>query len=300
MTTRAFSSHISMASSANMRIWGAELNAELTAAGLTQTTDTGQVNWTTAVLPSNGGTTIGYEIWKFNDTLQTTAPIFIKIIYAGGSIQTYWPGISFQVGTGSNGSGTLTGTVDTLASANVYGTVASNTTAYPTYICYNATTGFFGIAYKIGSGIPGFFSVQRTVDSSAAPTADGCFVYSATYSSASNQGAAITMGWMHGIRFAATASTQTSHQSFCFVPSAVTSSVLTNGNKQIYPHLGTLPEIWLIHGIGTVLVSEYPAANTFSTTIVGSSSATYLSLGTTVGNGAINNSANYCMAMLWQ
>jgi hypothetical protein len=95
-----------MANDAAFRAWGSILSAAIATAGWVQTADTGQINWST-VVRSAGGTAAGYEIWRLNDSLQSTAPIYIKVEYGTGPTTAY-PGLWITAGTGSDGAGALT------------------------------------------------------------------------------------------------------------------------------------------------------------------------------------------------
>jgi hypothetical protein len=75
-----------------------------------QSSDTGQVNWSTISSVPTYGSTV-YEIWTMADSLQSTTPVFVKIEYANSNYTG--PLILFTVGGGSNGSGTITGTLVT-------------------------------------------------------------------------------------------------------------------------------------------------------------------------------------------
>lgn len=107
MATSDFTVVGSNASSAAFRVWGSALSAALATVGLVNTTDTGQINWTTVAVAS-ANSDAGYEIWRFNDALQSTTPVFIKFYYGTGTA-SITPRIRVEVGTGSNGSGTITG-----------------------------------------------------------------------------------------------------------------------------------------------------------------------------------------------
>lgn len=97
----------------DFRSWGSGLSAQFAAVGLVKTADTGQIDWTTVLKPSAINQQRGYEIWRFNDALQATKPVFIRIDFgsSGGAATT--PGLWLTVGTGTNGAGTLTGQVST-------------------------------------------------------------------------------------------------------------------------------------------------------------------------------------------
>lgn len=96
---------------ASFRAWGSAISASLTSMGLSMTSDTGQINWATVLHPTTTSQTMGYEIWKFNDSLQGTVPVIIKLEYGSASGAAVRPGLWITVSSASNGSGTLTGQV---------------------------------------------------------------------------------------------------------------------------------------------------------------------------------------------
>ncbi|MCB1713466.1 MAG: hypothetical protein KDH96_13660, partial [Candidatus Riesia sp.] len=78
MAISSFMAKPSSSTDALFRDWGSKLSAAIQAVGLVKTGDTGQINWSTVTV----GTGIrGYEIFRFNDSLQATTPVFIKIEY---------------------------------------------------------------------------------------------------------------------------------------------------------------------------------------------------------------------------
>lgn len=97
-------------STAELRALGAQFNAALVAAGMVQTADTGQVNWTTITWVS-GAQTWGYEVWRFNDTLQATKPVFLRLTYSQPSGNMLH--LVAQVGTATDGAGNLTSAAGT-------------------------------------------------------------------------------------------------------------------------------------------------------------------------------------------
>ena len=158
---------------AGFRVWGSEFHAQLVAVGLTLTSDTGQINWTTITIPAIN-TSAGYEIWRFNDTLQATTPVFLKIEFGTAGVATQ-PAVWITVGNGSNGSGTLTGLTSSRSACTYAATSQSTTTNYFSRFVYNPTLGFFGFAWKIGliAAYNGPYSagfVFRSCDTTGAPT----------------------------------------------------------------------------------------------------------------------------------
>lgn len=114
MAIASFSSKPINDTDANFRAWGNGLSSAIQAVGLVRTADTGQIIWTTVTRPTAANTMQGYEIFRFNDSLQGTAPIFLKIEYGsgnyGGSVVAY----KTTVGKGTDGAGNITGVLHVL------------------------------------------------------------------------------------------------------------------------------------------------------------------------------------------
>lgn len=92
----------------NFRAWIQKIHDGLSAVGLVQTSDTGQITIASATNPGVFSDA-GYEVWRFNDAEQGAEPVFIKLIYGvGGNVRR--PRLGLRVGRGTNGAGTLTTT----------------------------------------------------------------------------------------------------------------------------------------------------------------------------------------------
>jgi hypothetical protein len=99
----------------------ADIHNSLIAVGLVQTSDTGQMTFPyTAPVSLSNNVLLGYTVYRFNDSYQTSYPIFIRIEW-----RTSQPGnasklaYNILVGSSSNGSGTITGSQ---LSTNVWNT----------------------------------------------------------------------------------------------------------------------------------------------------------------------------------
>lgn len=93
-------------SNAGFRAYGLGISTALQSL-LTLVAQTGQINWSTVTAPSSNGDIRGFEVYRFNDTLQATAPIFIKVEYGSTTIQRERPVLKMTVGKSVNGSGTI-------------------------------------------------------------------------------------------------------------------------------------------------------------------------------------------------
>lgn len=153
------------------------------AGGLVQTSDTGQTS-AGSLAGVNANTVAGYQIWRFNDALQATKPIYFKIEWGGGTL-TYSMGIWITIGTGSNGSGTITGT---LFPRTHIPTAAGSSTAYVgTSVCSASTNRLAMIlgAYYATQNQTIVLGFERSKDASGNDTGDG-LIYMSTTSGGAN------------------------------------------------------------------------------------------------------------------
>jgi hypothetical protein len=298
MTTATWSTTNSCTTDAEFRALVAELQAKFAAVGLVQTADTGQINATTVVRPAVG-TAAGYDIWRFNDTLQATAPVYIKIEYGVGgstSIFSLW----VTVGTGSNGAGTLTGTALSTrrqcssATSTGFGTAG----VYTSYLCYK--DGFLGLVHKLSAYANGAsqngFALSRTCDGTGAWTATGLTFYTRQITGSPPTNGAITQN----LRFASTpAAYSLATNAYCLVPGMQTAQI--NGDNPVYLHWMSVPEMVPVLGICSHVTSHY-ALGTFTATLIGSTPRTYFTVGHTywMGYSASGATVEYSMAMLWE
>jgi len=296
MTTAQFTSPFDSDTDANFRAWGSEISTQLAAVGLTQTADTGQIDWTTASISGYPGS-VGYEIWRFNDSLQGTTPIFVRIDYGATGAEA--PYMAITVGTGSNGAGTINGATKSNLQNIAVASSPVASIAYPSWICYNPALGFLGVALKLGInsnsewGIG--FLINRTADTSGAPTADGfntwCLnqIGQSMYGQFQNPGQVIrlptdgsfvavnTTGWPMGL------------------PSS-----FAGGNTQAVPLFQLQPAIQVAANMCMVIRNEVPNGTTFSLNIVGLTPRTFVSISNALGYTAAQNTGTYGLAMLYQ
>lgn len=314
MTTAVTSTVFDMTSDAAFRTWVQEVITMLfTTLGVTQTADTGQINTATVTRPGAANTSAGYVVGRFNDTLQATAPIFFKLEFGTGTTGLTTPQMWITVGTGSNGSGTITGIVGTRVSAGRT-TINSTVTPYSNRGCYSTALGVLWFTLKQGS--PGAnercasgFAIYRSIDSTGAPTADGFMLLTnsgiATGVTASGNAQAISN--LTGLAYTSSApwvtASSTAWGIFPFVPS--TSSY--GGNAQIGPVFQFTPIIGVAAALGLCCISEIPVGSTASgVTLVGSTARTYINAGTLVGDVSTitsvsgSSSAVFGVLALWE
>jgi len=161
-------------STANFKNWGQAISSALSSSGWTQTTDTGQVNWSTVSVPASG--VFVYEIWQPGDALQTGATAYyVKINYGTSSGSPAGPRLQIQIGTGTDGSGNLTG----ITSTNFESSATNNPgkgsiLTYPSYFSGD-TTRFHMILWMWVGAVPGpsMYSIERTYNTDGTQSSDG-------------------------------------------------------------------------------------------------------------------------------
>lgn len=296
MTTSTVTATNSASTDAEFRALVVELQTQFAAIGLVQAADSGQIDSATVLKPSSNGVA-GYEIWKFNDALQATAPVFLKIEYGflGANIFQLW----LTVGTGSDGAGTLTGTVSTRVQCSTAFSSTFSARVCTNYLCYK--DGFLGLIHKFGfqgsAASQNGFAVCRTCDGTGAWTGDGCVIYTRQRATS-----ALTAGVpvLQALRFAAPASAYPSTASggFCIAPHSRGDAI--GADVPIFLHWMPVPEMVPVLGLCSHLSSTF-ALGTFSATLVGSTARTYFTVASNswLGYGT-DSSSLFSIAMLWE
>lgn len=146
---------------ATFREWGSGISASLAAVGLVKTSDSGQINWATAIKPTTASTFAGYEIWRFADSDQASFPVFIRVEYGVGNSVAGQPRplVVARAGYATDGAGNLTNMTTVPAVVSTGGTAPSGTRVSRTA----AGPGWVAHMDSIdGNWIQGsYFSIQR-------------------------------------------------------------------------------------------------------------------------------------------
>lgn len=276
-----------------------ELSEAFALVGLVKTADTGQVNWGTLTwVPTAGQQVAGYEIWRFNDALQATKPLFLKIEYGsnphtGSTAANDSVGMWITVGTGSSGAGAITGELSSRkAFAGGYGSTSSSTNLAPLASYLSLNPNALSLAFKTGgvnSG-SGFVLARQTDIAGAIEGNGGIFMITGNTENA----AFSTVVNQHDnsqYRYVGAASA-------CFVP--LDSSVAIGGVEQVFPHWTVAPEPIPQVASCTVVASAFLVGNTFLTTLVGTTPRTYISVGLSLGYGSSFSSSSRGIAFLWE
>jgi hypothetical protein len=295
MTTQSYNTVLAQTSDAEFRAWGLELHNALVAAGLVNTSDTGQIDFATVVRAA-GNTAAGYKIYRFNDALQATAPIFLKLEFGSSSSNTA-PNMWLTVGTGTNGAGTINGTVTprrTTARSSLPGSAVTN---YPTHLC--VAPGYAGLAWKRGGTAnqgQGGFHVCRSCDGGGNPTAEGVIVY--TCAASAQPFDAYTL-W-----FASSTARDTANTGYCMVGGYLGADTSTAAglDVQAYKHYAGWPRMRCNPYLLAAYITDIPVDTVFTETPVGSTPRTYRAVGTAFGyaGGAGAISVNLQGCMLWE
>ena len=283
---------------AGFRVWGTEFHAQLLAIGLTLTSDTGQINWTTVVRPALNGTA-GYEIWRFNDTLQGTTPIFIKFEFGTSSTINY-PSIWISIGNGSNGSGTLTGLTSNKTICGYPTTPLSTTTLYFSRFVYNPTLGFFGFSWKMGLQslqVPyhcGF--IFRSCDSAGAAMSTSAQLLTNSYyaTAANDYGCMQCLNYTTGLVYPPILASQSYYWSIHPFQQTVTATGLGT-NLSIDPIFYITPTLGITQCLGRALITEVGIHAIVTATLVGSTPHNYIQIGPPFANSVGNAYCGYDM-----
>lgn len=290
MTTSIFSEAPDMGSDALFRAWGSAISTNLATVGLVQTADTGQIDWTSVTL--SGGGVDGYEIWEFSDALQATAPVFIKIGYGNANL-SFVPGVYVQIGTGSDGSGGLTGPQTTGWEQIGYTNQGGSALSRVCKMAYNGGSFAFLGFDDTYFGTPQMFTaISRTYDNSGAYDAAGIQFYRfpstgqpQLYTQAINfvTGSALTID---------------GRGNYSMIPGAQASTTVS-GDPQVYAHFASLPQTKIIPGMVTVNATDVAVNTTFSVAVAGSTSRSYVRIPYYAGQADINSSPAG-VAMIWE
>lgn len=293
------------------RAWGSWISAGIANCGLIQVTDANQINWSTAAVPSAGGDMAGFEVWRFNDALQNTAPVYLKLSYGAGPTANT-PGMQWSVGSGYEPNlggivSTLTGFLcrdaqgaNSFVLAPTVGLFANNTLV--SYLSGGNNWVVWAMRARGTGSINNYlqlFSIERTVDANGNPTADGVLI---TY----KNGTTPTIGqavWNPTLGMISHSNT-TAASSGLGMLTPERGGGTTGSNTSIYPifhdwHGGSFLNPGL--NLFGYFHSEITAgtANTF--TVYGSSH-TYMPLGNTATHGVSGRVSNssVCLMMRWE
>lgn len=143
---------------------------------------TGSLNITAITGSTNTSAIYGTDLFRFNDALQATAPVYIRVAYQTRPAQSPVRfGLSVQVGTQVDASGNLTGTQ--LSSRRLVTTFNeySNSGSVPYTNFYSGASNRVCVAFPVDADNQfnvALFSVERTKDVNGNDTNEGILFYS--------------------------------------------------------------------------------------------------------------------------
>ncbi len=175
---------------AEYRAFMTAIAAIFTACGFIQTADTNQVNLATAVRP--GQNQRGhYQMWRFNDALQATAPLFIKITFGTSPYYAEMPSLWIQIGTATQGNGELAGKISVERRILQPPTNSYNTTEFQNI--YTGGAGnrlafwlFYDSQWISQYYYQAAFIIERTKDAAGEVTGEGVAFFSWQYPDGNN------------------------------------------------------------------------------------------------------------------
>lgn len=148
----------------NFKTWAQSISTAMSSVfGWTQSSDTGQVNWSTiSSVPSVN--TYVYEMWQPNDG---GTNFYLKIEYGLTGSSSY-PNVRFSIGLSTNGAGSLTGSsIGPFSTSGASGT-GSTTIPYPCR--FSGAPGRFAIMMWDSYTIGWMASVERSVNNTGSYT----------------------------------------------------------------------------------------------------------------------------------
>ena len=169
MANSIFSAAMSSATTATFRAWGSAVSAQI-GAMLTRVPQTGDIDFLTATTPV-ADAYAGSEVYRFDDALQSTAPLFLKFEYGAGA-SSVLPSLRLTVGKSADGAGNIGGV---LLSPTV---VIGLGDALPTKNCYiSGGSSWFALSLApVEANGGGLLYIERSVNKGGAPTGDALLV----------------------------------------------------------------------------------------------------------------------------
>jgi len=258
--------------------WMKTTHDYLVSLGLVQTSDTGQLSL--ASVPTWVNTIsydYGYTVYRWNDALQATYPIYLKIQWKNSASDVDGFTNVITVGAGSNGSGTITGLLVGPVTLNDT-TATVNATAHASYMCYAnsaLTVSLFGANTNAGR----FFSVDRMRDADGTANAHGVVLTTFARAGTTPTVAQSFFSVVGGGTAAATTAVS------CFVPYSYFNTFNTldlAGDIPVFGHTFLTPHANHLLAVVTVLQADIAADTEFSVIRLGASH-TYRAVGTRAG-----------------
>jgi len=161
MATSIFGLLLNSATDASFRAWGSALSAQI-GSMLTRVEQSNDIDWTTVTRPQ-ASEYAGTEVYRFNDPLQSTTPIFLRIKYGAGDNQSS-PKMQISIGKDADGAGILTGVLlaDTDFQSGGEAAAPSNC-----YISSGASWFALSLAPADVGNLGGYLAIERSTEGTA-------------------------------------------------------------------------------------------------------------------------------------
>lgn len=281
----------------NFQLWGKDISDTLALIGLVKVATAGEIDWTTVTRPSSG--VAGFEIWRFNDAMQATAPIYIRLEYGviGSTSINAW----FTVGTSVSGAGVLGGvTSDPQVAWRDLRPPA--TEVRDNYACAVSGTVWMCRHMKpttAGTDAAMFFAVVRTCDADGLPNGEGC----AVYGSGSGTGSGGPTVTVQVLRFSAPAGKQqlVPTPSTAYIPQAIAASTV-GGVPQVFLLFICVPKMRAHATMGLMVFAESPPGIETEVALVGTTLRRVVSLGVTgpAATPGVGGSGIGSLVLVWE
>lgn len=301
MTTSQITQAIRHDTFATFAAWGRLVGQQLVAAGLVKTADTGQIDWDTVATMPGIGVIAGFEIYRFNDALQATKPIFIRVRYGTSSGSASTPALHVSVWGASNGAGTMSQPF--IGEKQVSISQGPGGGGSPvTYTCYRpevggvAQAGFVGAftANSSNGSAQFFWGVFRSVNDQGVPTTDGVVLYGA---SASGTSAVFIYQYSFLTNSAGFGGQILS--SYALIPGAQAyTSSASGGDVNLYRHFMSFPMVRNIVGLLSYWRADFTRGVPISVPVPGGATRTFMPLGDAVISAP--GETNVTLAMIWE
>lgn len=169
---------------ARFKEWAQDIGNALAALGWVKVAETGTVDWAIiGAVPANASPV--FEVWRMADSLQATAPFFIKLEYGQGTTAGN-PSLWITGGTGTNGSGQLTGAGTRQQLTATAGQAAQGATQYE--MDYSGSTSRFNCVIWRNLVTTSFaFGIERSRDTAGAETDESVTLWSISAGSTGRQ-----------------------------------------------------------------------------------------------------------------
>lgn len=284
-----------------VQAWLGLILDNMEAGGIEQTEDTGQLDPDTVTYPGTNNQSIGYQIRKFTDPLASTNPVFIKFEFERGS-QAAYIRMVLTIGTGSDGSGNITGIFFERNQPNrtaANGVWVSTATGYVSKAC---TKGGNSHVHVIGerSGSNGYlFSIERTRNVDGSVNGDGLLIIGRYGGGGGNWFSLIKSDGVHP---------PVDNTGGCLPPDDQTTGQHADGDCAIYPCFlfGFGETVMPSNNLVGIFTADKSEQSTFTASMYGVSQTMYVLPGSGSSPLAFNmarggpSSSNFTTAMIYE